>query len=340
MRAVSLGYQSVNVVDVPRPKPGPGEVLMKVEASAICRADLSLYHGMSVFGGPPDGAIVPGHEPCGVVAEVGDGVTGVSVGDRIVGYLAISCNRCAVCRAGWKMLCKEWQCLGFDRDGGDADYMLLPVENCLPIPDSFGFVTGALSSDAIGTLYQAQHALGVNGTDTVVVIGTGPMGGGGILVAKGRGARVIAVDLLDDRLEQSKELGADATVNPTKDDALAAIRELTGGKGASVAIDCSGSPQGQNLALDCAAQLGRVALVGASDKTEISPKRQLSRKQLTVRGSWYFNISLYQEICDFIVDRNLPVDALVSDVYDLGDAREAFERFDRRETAGKVVFKW
>lgn len=340
MRGVAIGYRTVEVKEFEKPIPGPGEVLMQVRAAAICRADLSLYHGLSVFGAEPDTSTIAGHEPSGVVEAVGPGVGGLAPGDRIVGYLAVSCGRCRHCRAGWKMLCETWQCLGFDRHGADADYLLLPAENCLPIPESFSFVTGALSSDAIGTLYQAQHALGVNGTDTVVVVGVGPMGGGGILVAKGRGARVIAVDLLEDRLQQSLELGADATVNAGTGDALEAIRELTGGRGASVAIDCSGSPQGQNLALDCAAKLGRVALVGASDQTEIRPKQQLSRKQLTVRGSWYFNVSLYPEIVDFITERELPVDALVSDRYDLDDAKVAFERFDRRETAGKVVFTW
>lgn len=338
MRGVTIGYQSVDVRDFPVPRPGPGEVVIDVRAAAICRADLSLYHGRSVFGSEPDPTTIAGHEPCGVVREVGAGVTGLAPGDRVAGYLAVSCGRCRYCRQGWKMLCDHWQCLGFDRNGADADHLLLPAENCLPIPDEFSFVTGALSTDAIGTLYQAQHALEVNGTDTVAIIGVGPMGGGGVLVAKGRGARVIAVDLLDERLQQSLELGADHTVNAARDDALEAIRELTGGSGVSVAIDCSGSPQGQNLALDAAAKLGRVALVGASEQTEIRPKQQLTRKQLQVRGSWHFNVSLYEEIVEFILERKLAVDALVSDRYALEDAKEAIERFDRRETAGKVVF--
>jgi propanol-preferring alcohol dehydrogenase len=340
VKGVSLDYHQVIVQDYPDPEPGHGEVVVRMRASAICRADLSLYHGLSVFDQAPSGRIIVGHEPSGEVYKIGPGVANVKPGDRVAVYLAVSCGHCEYCNAGWRMLCQEWECLGFDRHGADADYLLVPAENCLPIPDEMSFVAGALSTDAIGTLYQAQRRLNVSGRDTIVIVGVGPMGGGGVLVAKGLGAQVIAVDLLDQRLEQSAELGADYQVNAEKQDALEVIRGLTGGQGALVAIDCSGSPQGQNLALDSVRKLGRVAFVGASNKTEIRPKPQFVRKQLTVIGNWYFNISLYPEIVEFLMKQQVPVERLVSDRFALDEAEIAFTRFDQRQTAGKVVFVW
>ena len=340
MKAVLLpGGRQVEVVDRPDPEPGVGEVLVRVRASALCRSDMSLYDGTPIVGGEGagTGSVIPGHESAGEVVALGPLAGGVSVGDRVAIYLAVGEGRCEWCRRGYRMLCPAWKCVGFDIDGGDAEYVVVPAENCLPIPDEMSFEVAALSTDMVGTQYSTQARLGVSGKDTVAIFGLGPMGAAGILVAKARGARVVAVDVLKARLDLAARLGADVVVDSSSQDAVTALRAATRGDGVDIAIDCSGNPAAQNAALDATRRLGSVAFVGESRSTTINPSDQFIRKLLTVIGGWYFATWEYAAITRFILEHDLPVDQLVTHRFPLSDAPTAFRMFNARETE-KAVF--
>ncbi len=343
MKAVLFpGDKQVDVVDRPDPRPGPGEVVIRTRASAICLSDMGLYYGTSnIVGGEAagKGLVVPGHEPAGEVVEVGDGVSTVQTGDRVAVHLAMGCGQCRYCLEGYEFLCPTWKCLGFDVDGGDADFLVVPARNCLTLPDEISFEVGAVMTDMVGTQYDAQRRLNVSGASTVAVFGLGPMGGAGVLVANARGARVVAVDVLDSRLDLARDLGADEVINSTKEDPVERLRALTYGEGVDVAIDSSGNPAGQNAALDSARKFGSVAFIGESRKTELNPSDQFIRKLLTVIGAWYFPLWEWPEIARFVVDRKVAVDKLITHRFPLGDAPEAFRMFDQRLTE-KAVFVW
>ncbi|OIK13800.1 alcohol dehydrogenase [Bacillus sp. MUM 13] len=340
MQAVFFpGDKKVEVRQVEIPKPGPGEVLIQMKASAICRSDMSLYYGTSVFEGTKTGLVSPGHEPAGIITQVGDGVSKFQEGDRVAVYLALGCGECAHCKSGYKMFCKEFKCIGFDANGGDADYMVVPAENCMRLPDDISFVTAAVSTDAVGTLFHAQKRLGISGRDKLVIFGMGPMGAAGVMIAHALGATVIAVDMLDERLEMAKELGADYVINGKNTNVQEEIARITNGIGADAAIDCSGSPFAENDALDCVRPHGRVAFVGESKESTIKPSQQLIRKQVTLIGSWYFPIQEFDEIAEFIVRKKLPVEKLVTHRFKLEEAETAFRLFDERKTE-KAVFVW
>lgn len=340
MRAALLpGNKEVTVTDLAEPQPGPEEVLVQIKASAICRSDMSLYYGRPIVGatGAGIGQIVPGHEPCGSIAAVGSGVVNLEVADRVAIHLAVGCGMCRYCLSGFRMLCPTWKCIGFDVHGGDAEYLVVPAINCMKLPDEMSFEAGALSTDLMGTLYYAQKRLNVSGTDVCVVFGLGPMGAAGIMVAKARGATVVAIDVLDVRLEMAQKLGADELVNSKSSDPVAAITKFTDGLGADVAIDCSGNPAAQNAALNCVGKFGRVAFIGESRETTINPSEQMIRKLLTVIGAWYFPLYEYDEIARFIMRHKLPVEDLITHRFSIDDAPEAFRMFDQRETE-KAVF--
>ncbi|SFC39938.1 alcohol dehydrogenase, propanol-preferring [Bacillus sp. OV322] len=340
MQAVFFpGDKKVEVRQVEIPKPGPGEVLIQMKASAICRSDMSLYYGTSVFEGTKTGLVSPGHEPAGIITQVGDGVSKFQEGDRVAVYLALGCGECAHCKSGYKMFCKEFKCIGFDANGGDADYMAVPAENCMRLPDDMSFVTAAVSTDAVGTLFHAQKRLGISGRDKLVIFGMGPMGVAGVMIARALGATVIAVDMIDERLEMAKELGADYVINGKNTNVQEEIARITNGVGADAAIDCSGSPFAENDALDCVRPHGRVAFVGESKESTIKPSQQLIRKQVTLIGSWYFPIQEFDEIAEFIVRKKLPVEKLVTHRFKLEEAETAFRLFDERKTE-KAVFVW
>lgn len=340
MKAVLLpGSATVDVVERPMPVAGPGEVVVRVRASALCRSDMSLYDGDPIVGGDSagTGSIIPGHESAGEVSAVGAGVDGLGEGSRVAINLAVGCGTCPWCQRGYRFLCEDFKCVGFDIDGGDAEYIVVPAVNAMPIPDQMSFEVAAVSTDMVGTQYSTQKRLDVSGMDTVAVSGIGPMGAAGILVARARGARVIAIDVLESRLDMARELGADELVDARDADTTARLLELTGGEGVDVGIECSGSPVGQNTLLDAARRFGRVAFIGESRETTINPSDQLIRKLVTVIGGWYYAAWEYPEIAAMIVDRELPVEKLITHRFTLDDAEEAFRLFHARETE-KAIF--
>jgi threonine dehydrogenase-like Zn-dependent dehydrogenase len=343
MRAVLLpGDARVEVVERPTPSPGPNDVLVRVRASAICASDLSLYYGNPIVGGEiaaQGGQIVPGHEPAGEVVEVGANVERIKVGDRVLVHLSVGCWACEYCRAGYVHQCAEWKCIGFDLDGGDADYIVIPQQCAIHLPPELSYEAGALIVDNFGTQWHTQKRLGVSGVHTVAMIGIGPMGGAGVLLAKGLGARVIAVDVLEHRLDLARQLGADETVDASSDRALSQILELTRGRGVDIAIDCTGKDPGVNLALDAAAAFGKVGIVGECLQATVSPSNQMIRKELHVIGAWVFPIFEYEEIFRFVLDREVDIERTISDRVDITDAPDAFERFEKRLTE-KVMFVW
>ncbi|MCC8180607.1 MAG: alcohol dehydrogenase catalytic domain-containing protein, partial [Planctomycetes bacterium] len=243
--------QTIKVVEEAVPEPKPGYVLVKMKASALCRSDLHRYHGHVLFDeSDEDANITPGHEPCGVVEKLGAGVTRVKVGDRVALYLGLGCGVCPDCLHGDIILCPQFGCIGFAVNGAHADYMVIPEENCLILPEKMSFIAGALATDVAGTLYTACKRLELNGTKTVAIYGCGPMGSGGILMAKGCGAKVVAIDIDDERLAMAKSLGADEIVNSKNTEPVEFVKNYTNGLGAHAAIVCAGGTVPLNNSLD------------------------------------------------------------------------------------------
>lgn len=342
MRAVLLpGDRQATVVERPRPTAGPHEVVVRVRTSAICASDLSLYYGNAVVGGDVagTGSIIPGHEAAGDVVEVGAAARFVGIGDRVAVHLSIGCMHCEHCLSGYIHHCAEWRCVGFDVDGGDAEYVVVPEINCLRLPDELSYEAGSLIVDNFGTQFHVQKRLGVGAVGLTLIVGIGPMGAAAILTAKARGARVIAVDVLDHRLELAERLGADRVVDASKGDALDEVMRISGGRGVERVLDCSGNEQGEQLALDAAAKLAKVGLVGECSHLEVDPSEHFLRKELEVYGAWVYPIHEFEEMARFLIEAKVPVESTVSDRCGIDEAADAFDRFDRRLTE-KLMFVW
>lgn len=338
MKAVFLpGNKRVEIRAVEVPVPGPGEVLVAVKASCICRSDLSLYYGNAVVGGDAAGACVTGHEPAGEVVGIGPGVGQIKSGDRVAIYLGIGCGVCEFCRQGNYFLCPQWSCIGFTANGGNAEYIVVPERNCLKIPDWMSYVAAAISTDAFGTLYSACKKLGISGASVLGIWGLGPMGTAGVLAAKALGAKLVVFDPLAERREFALGLGADQALDPGAPDVLEALSAFTDGAGLTAAIDCSGSTIAHNMALDAVRPNGKVALIGELRESTIRPSEQLIRKQITLMGSWYFNAFEYAEILRVLQSADVDLERLATHRFSLDEAETAFRLFDERKTE-KAVF--
>ena len=157
---------------------------------------MSLYYGNAVLSEVIRGSCVTGHEPAGVIEEIGAGVSTFKVGDRVAAHLAICCGTCSACRRGLFHLCPTWRCIGFTANGGNAEYLVVPERNCQRIPARMSYVAAGVSTDAFGTLYSACKKLGVSDATRLGIWGLGPMGTAGVLAAKALGAHVVALDPL------------------------------------------------------------------------------------------------------------------------------------------------
>ena len=334
---VFLGDRIAEVRDFPDPKPGPGEVVVQLKAAGLCGSDLHSYRQTKeVRGG---NLTIPGHEASGVVAALGAGVTGLALGDRVSVYHFRTCGHCRQCRAGNMMWCEERRGYGGPIDGPDADFVLTDARNCLPLPDELSFGVGAMMACNAGTAFSSISKLNPSGKDTVAIFGQGPVGLAGLLYAKALGARVIAVEPLVARREIALQLGADAAVDPTAADFADAMKELTHGRGVDAAYETAGSAASQSGVVDCLGLGGRAAFVGfGSQVNSVNPSSIISR-QLTLRGACVLPVYMYFDMVQFILEKKVDLDQLITHHFPIEKAPEAFTLFDSGKT-GKVIFEW
>ena len=338
MRGVVFpGDRRAEVRDYPDPEPGPGEVVVRMKASGLCGSDLHLYRQTAAQRAGND--TIPGHEPSGVVEMLGAGVDTVRVGDRVSVYHYRGCGHCKHCRAGNVMWCAERRGYGGPIHGADADLLLTDARNCMPLPDELSFAHGALMACAAGTAFSSMRKLQASGEDTLVIFGQGPVGLCGLLVAKAMGGRVIGVDPIPERRALALRLGADAALDPSAVDVREAIRDLTHGEGADLAFETSGSAAGQNGAVDCLRLGGKAVFVGFGVRGRTLNPSQFIGRQLTLMGSFVIPIYMYDDLAQFILDHNLPLEEMVTHRFSLEEAPQAFALFDQGAT-GKVILEW
>ena len=342
---VFLGNRKLELREFSDPTPGPGEVVIAIKASGMCGSDLHPYRavgnaaaalGLGGTGGP----VIAGHEPCGVVRARGAGVTEAQapIGARVMNHHYKGCGACKHCRLGWQQLCRKGITVyGMTGNGAHAPFMLAPASTLVPMPDAITFEEGAAISCGTGTAYGALKRLDVSGRDTLAVFGQGPVGLSATMLGVAMGARVIAVDIVPERLALARELGAEHVVNPKDADPVKAIHDLTRGEGAETTMDCSGSSEGRLGALQSAGTWGRVAFVGEGGQTTIDVSKHLLRRQLTLHASWTFSAVGQEECARFVADRKVPLKRLLTHRFRLDEADEAYRLFDT-QTTGKGMF--
>ena len=338
MRGVILpGNQEVELREFPVPEAGPGQALVRVQASGLCGSDLrAIYYEHTGSGAERYQGCIAGHEPSGQVEAVGPEVRSVRPGDRVVVYHIAGCGHCWDCRGGWMISCSspERAAYGWQRNGGHAEFLLAEERTLLPLPDELSYADGALVACGFGTAYQAILRAGVSGADRVVVVGLGPVGLGAVMLAAARGAEVIGVDLKAERLGHARQIGATHVVSA--EEAPRALDDLTGRKGVEVCIDCSGSAAGRLLCLQSAHEWGRVVFVGEGGSVSFEPSPLLIHKQLSVYGSWVTGLREMEQLLELLVRKRLHPEVTITHRFGLDQAGEAYRLF-AGGTTGKVV---
>ena len=342
---VFLGDRKAELREFPTPEPGPTQALVRMTTSSICGTDLHMYRkswddlvtARRSFNGSPE--TIPCHEPVGIVEAVGTKVTSVQPGDRVVVYQHVGCETCGYCRHGDIMFCPDRTGYGSVHDGSAADYTLAPAFNCIKINGDLSDDRAVVLSCAGGTAYHSIKRLDPSGADTVAIFGLGPVGLSAVALAATRGARVIGVDPMEERRALAAELGAREVIDPATDDPVGAIKDLTNGDGANLGADYSGNSRAQEAMMAAAAKGARLAIVGVGESFQVDTQHTMIMKQLTIFGSWIYNIGLFDEMSEFVVQNDVALEKLITHRFSIDQGVEAFELFETGKT-GKVVFTW
>jgi len=330
---------SLNVADMPTPEPGPGQVLVRVKAAGLCFSDVSVLNNTYVGRKPVPIPMIMGHEGAGVIAELGPGVSGHAVGDRVAMEPIFGCGYCLQCRNGFKNMCLDWEHLGLTCHGTFAEYAVLPAELAHKISDDTDFAAAALLEPiglVVRSLEQSKPMVG----ETVAILGPGSLGMLHLLAYKAAGAaKVIMVGLDQDRarFEIAKKLGADHILNLSKTDPVEAILDYTDGHGADIVVETANSPKATRMTFDLAAPRGRIVLFGLYPEASFSPVQML-RKGLTVYGDVAVVSRQFLRAINWIGSGKVDVGGVIGDRFPLEDAREAFEAAGKGEIV-KVIFE-
>jgi len=334
---VFLGNRKVELREFPDPMPGPRDAILEIKASGMCGTDLRAYRN----GKPGQENSIAGHEPCGVVVEIGNGVSDreAKIGDRVMVHHYDGCGVCRHCRTGWTQLCEEGSIsYGSGKgDGGHARYMKVPAHTLVPLPEDLSFKTGAAISCGTGTAYGALKRLGLQGDETVTIFGQGPVGLSATQFAAAMGARVIAVETSPERRQLALERGADVALDPAGVDPVAAILDLTHGVGAHKAVETSGDIEARAAAVRGTRTWGTTCLIAGDGQITLDVARDLTHRQKSVIGHWTFSKNGQADCARFVSDRKIDVDSLFTHQWTLEQADEAYQLLDQQKT-GKGVF--
>ncbi|KAL0482395.1 alcohol dehydrogenase [Acrasis kona] len=338
MQGVVLpGDRKLVIKDFDVPEPTIGQVLIQIKASSLCGSDLRAIYRPTDQGHGPEAykGVIAGHEPCGVIHKLGEGVVNFKVGDRVVMYHIAGCGSCRHCRKGWMISCSDESrgAYGWQRNGGHSQFMIADERTLVRLPDYLTYLDGAMVACGVGTAYAAICRANVSGSDKVLITGMGPVGVGLALLCKAMGSRVFAVEAMKERIEFAKSVGVEDVVHP---DDLDTLKKWTDGDGYEVTFDCSGNSSARHLCLEMARDWGRVVFIGEGGTVSFEPSPLLIHKQLTLHGSWVCSISQMEDLVELLVRWKLHPEVLVTHKFRLDQAKEAYELFDSGKT-GKVA---
>lgn len=341
MKAVRLmqPLRHLELQDVSMPVVGPRDVLVRVKAAGICHSDAHYRAGRSPVRPLP---LTLGHEVAGIVEEVGGEISRFRPGDRVCLHYLATCGVCAHCQRGNEQFCVSGQMMGKHRDGGYAEFVLMPDRSVFALPKEIPFEQGAILMCSSATSFHALRKARLQPGESVAIFGVGGLGISAIQLAKAFGAGdVFAVDIKQGKLSNATNLGA-VPIDASVGDPVEEIRHATNGRGVDVALELIGLPLTMRQAVSCLAIQGRAALAGITEKTfEVSPYYELLNKEAEIIGVSDHLAQELPEVLEFARRRVLDLSAAITRTLPL-DARlmnAALDELENFDVEGRIVIQ-
>jgi L-iditol 2-dehydrogenase len=337
---VFRGPRDLAVVDLPLPEPGPGQVLLRTAAAGLCHSDVRVFKGEK-YARP---GVVPGHEVSGVIAAVGDGVTSLQAGQHVALCPIVACGTCEFCRVGKRNRCPSRVTLGYDENGGLAEYVLVPepivrLGHVFVLPEGLALDQASLLEPTACVL-NSLELMGVGAGTSLLLVGAGPMGLLHLVLARRLGAVVIVSEPEEGRRTWARRLGAMETIDPSTQDLSKRVKELTEGNGADAAIVTAGVAPAAAGALAAVRRQGYVGLfAGFPPETVVNlDPNVIHYNELVLTGSQNATIDQYRRTLELLP--SLPeLRQIVSHTFSIEDAPKAYEtRLEHEGLKSEVVF--
>ncbi len=310
----------IAVVDTPKPEAKEGEALLKIMYGGICGADVASYTGNQPFTTYPR---IPGHEFSAQIVTIPENDKGLKAGDIVTCNPYFNCGECYSCKRGFVNCCTDNKTMGVQRDGSFCEYVSMPVER---IYSGKGLNAKQLALVEPFTIsYHAVNRGKVQAGDKVLVVGAGPIGLFALIAAMSKGAEVYVADVLDGRLDKALDFGAKGVINSKKTDIVEEAMKITNGNGFDVCIEACGQSVTFLNCIDCAAFAGKIILIGNGKKETTFLHSILLKKELNVFGSRNSLKSDFEDVIDVIASGKVDVMKMVSGVYPMDKADEAFK---------------
>lgn len=330
------GERRAAVQEAPSPRAADEFAVVKVTSAPMC-TEYKAYARGAV-------SQVIGHEAAGEVVEVARPGR-VRTGDRVVVMPTYPCGRCRFCVGGDYIHCEH----GVDAlhaTGSTtglatyAQYLIKQDWLLLPVPDDLPIDHAAMACCGLGPTFGALARMRVDAFDTVLIAGLGPVGLGGVINAKYRGSRVLAVESNPYRARLARELGAEEVFDPTDPDVPARVRECTGGRGADACVDCTGVPAAQRLLIDSVRRRGSVAFVGEGGTLGIEVSADMIRKGISLHGSWHYNVADYPRVLQVVRSCGEQLTRMITHAFPLSRVADAWELQLTGECGKVVLHPW
>lgn len=325
----------IKIREVEAVEPGKGEVQVNVAYSGICGTDLHIFHGVM------DTRVAPqqimGHEISGTVSAIGEGVSGISLGDRVTVMPLDPCGQCPACKAGHSHICLNLNFLGIDTPGGFQGYWNVPADTILPLPDNLSMEVGAL----IEPLAVACHDVrlgGVKAGERVVVLGGGPIGTLVALVAQHAGAQVIVSEINPVRVKVGKELGLEV-VNPNDIDLVTLVNQRTHGAGADAVFEVTAHPAGAEMMTRLPRTRGRIIIVGIFGTPPVVDLKAVLWREMHILGARVYERQDFTKAIELAASDVLPLEGLISEIYPLEKLKDGLELLSRGGAVMKVLIQ-
>lgn len=326
----------IAVVDTEKPVAGEGEALLKVLYGGICGADVASYTGNQPFTTYPR---IPGHEFSAEIISIPENDKGLKAGDIVTCNPYFNCGKCYSCQRGFVNCCTDNQTMGVQRDGAFREYITMPIER---IYDGKGLSAKELALVEPFTIsYHALHRAPVKPGDKVLVVGAGPIGLFALIAAKAQGAEVYVADILDGRLEKALHFGAAGVINSKTSNIVDEAMKITNGNGFDVCVEACGQSVTFLSCIDCAAFAANIILIGNGKKETTFLHSILLKKELNVFGSRNSYAKDFMAVIELIASGKVNVLDMVSDIYPIDRADEAFKALANNDgSLAKVLIEF
>ncbi len=333
-QAVMIAPGKIEIRNVPIPKPGEGEVLLRIQRIGVCGSDVHVWHGKHPYTSYP---VVQGHEFSATVEEIGKNVTRIKVGSKVTATPQIVCGKCGPCRRGDYHICDTLKVQGFQAPGVAQDWFVTRAEKVVLLPDTFSFEHGALVEPVSVAVHTTGRVAGLNGKN-VVVLGAGPIGNLVGQVARAEGAKVLITDLSEHRLKIARESGLECTANPKEEGFKEAVSKTFGADGFQVAFECVGVEQTMSDAIQNIEKGGTIVVVGVFAEKPRVDLGLVQDRELKLVGTLMYKYEDYVKAVELLHSGKIQAEPLFSKHYPFEDYTAAYNFIDEQGDRAMKVF--